>query len=495
MAVSILAAVSEIVDRFARIASEQPGRIVIYASGTHEAITASTLWQAHLELSRRLTAVGLGPNQLLMSVAGNRPASLSLLLACLALRVTLMPVDAGSTQQEITEYAARFRPSAIVLPEAFAAAYSGTSTPLIDDLHILRPSVGGADYQQAALLRLTSGSTGLPKATVTTEAHLIADGQRIMTAMGIRADDVQIATIPLSHAYGFGSLVMPLLLEGTAIVLFESFVPQQSLLDARRFQARVFPGVPYMFKYFATHPPEDGWPSCLKVLISAGAPLDAQTKEAFHRQFATKIHSFYGTSETGGIAYDASDEASPASIDGNVGTPMPGVAITMRPDAGAPPGSGRILVHSTSVATGYLDTQVEEEYPFIDGGFLTGDYGAIDNSGDLTLTGRASPAVNVAGRKVQPAEVERVLRSMTGIDDVCVIAAPDERRGQQIVACVASRQSLSALEVRRFCAASLAPYKIPRAIIFFEVLPMTPRGKTDHAKLLAHALDQLKDGI
>ena len=160
-----------------------------------------------------------------------------------------------------------------------------------------------------------------------------------------------------------------------------------------------------------------------------------------------------------------------------------------------PPGSGRIFVRSASVASGYLHAEGEQDAPFVDGGFLTGDYGFVDVRGYLTLTGRASAAVNVAGRKVHPAEVERVLRGMEGVDDACVIGAPDPRRGQQIVACVISQRNPSALEVRRFCAARLAPHKVPRAIILLPSLPVTPRGKTDHARLLALALEQLAKSV
>jgi acyl-CoA synthetase (AMP-forming)/AMP-acid ligase II len=100
-------------------------------------------------------------------------------------------------------------------------------------------------------------------------------------------------------------------------------------------------------------------------------------------------------------------------------------------------------------------------------------------------------AVNVAGRKVYPAEIERVIRKMEGVEDVCVLAAPDPRRGQQILACIISRQQPSSLEVRRFCAARLAPYKVPRVIVFLPSLPVTARGKTDRARLLTLALEQL----
>ena len=96
-----------------------------------------------------------------------------------------------------------------------------------------------------------------------------------------------------------------------------------------------------------------------------------------------------------------------------------------------------------------------------------------------------SSFVNVAGRKVQPAEVEQVLRAMPGIADVRVLAAADPRRGEQIVACIVAEQGAVAmpLAVRRFCAARLAPHKIPRAIVFVDAIPLTPRGKTDRAAL------------
>jgi acyl-CoA synthetase (AMP-forming)/AMP-acid ligase II len=103
------------------------------------------------------------------------------------------------------------------------------------------------------------------------------------------------------------------------------------------------------------------------------------------------------------------------------------------------------------------------------------------------LRGRVSSFVNVAGRKVHPDEVEHVLRDMPGVTHVCVVAAPDAKRGQQIVACVVTKgASVTALTVRQFCAARLAPHKIPRSVLFLDTIPMTVRGKTDRA-----ALDEL----
>ena len=466
---------SDIVQRFARIAADQPDRPLIYTPATAAVLTASQLWQSHLELREQLSTLGIQPGQLILSAVGNRPHAISLLLASRSLRAPLMPVDASATTAEVAQFAERFG--------AFAVATSDRSR-----VRLIRQEAEPATYGDTALLKLTSGSTGFPKAILTAESQLIADTERIMRTMGIVRDDTQMAVIPLSHAYGFGNLLIPLLLQGTAIVLRDSFVPSHLLADAHEFRTRVFHGVPYMFNYFATNPPVDGWPSCLELLISAGARLDVQTVRAFHDLFGIKIHSFYGASEAGGIAYDASDAV---LADGQVGMAMPGVTVSVRPDDEAAPGSGRVFVRSDAVSNGY--TEDDENSAFVDGGFLTGDLGFVDSQGHVTLTGRASPAVNVAGRKVHPAEVERVLRSMDGVEDVCVIAAPDPRRGQQILACIISRHPPSALEVRQFCAARLAPHKVPRAIVFLPALPLTPRGKTDRARLLSLAMERLDD--
>ncbi len=464
---------SDIVQRFARIAADQPHRPVIYAPASKGTLSASQIWEQHLQLRQQMVALGVQPGQLVVSAAGNRPPAIPLLLACLSLQASLMPIDGSATAAELEQFADRFGAFVVAVPDGAT-------------LRLVHRRGNPATYRDVSLLKLTSGSTGFPKAILTSEPHLIADGERIIRTMGIAEHDTQLAVIPLSHSYGFGNLVMPLLLQGTAIVLRDSFVPTHVLDDAHTFRARVCAGVPYMFNYLAANSPADGWPSCLQLLISAGARLDTDTARAFHDRFAIKIHSFYGASETGGIAYDASDTV---MEDGQVGTAMPGVTISLRPDDEAAAESGRIVVHSDAVAMGY--SEEDDEHTFVDGGFVTGDLGLVDGDGRLTLTGRASPAVNVAGRKVHPAEVERVLRSMDGVDDVCVIAAPDARRGQQILACIISQRLSSALEVRQFCAARLPPHKVPRGIIFLRSLPLTERGKTDRARLLSMALAQI----
>jgi long-chain acyl-CoA synthetase len=257
--------------------------------------------------------------------------------------------------------------------------------------------------------------------------------------------------------------------------------------DIRQSGATVMPGVPFMFEYIRQHLAGTGCPESMRVVITAGARLDRSTLVAFKEIFGLKIHSFYGTSETGGIAYDDSDVLSDPIT---MGRPLPDVQLEFRGLPGGASGEGRLHVRSEAVARGYAGDGDETRASFVDGGFLTGDVGYADAEGRVVLTGRVSRFINVAGRKVHPDEVARVLAAYPGVSDAKVFGMPDPARGQALVACVvADPARADAVALRRHCAAQLSAYKIPRHIVVLRALPVDARGKTDH-----RALEELVKG-
>jgi long-chain acyl-CoA synthetase len=491
--------VSPLVESFRRLLAADPNRSLLHIPATQRSLTAVDLWDTSSRVTDALERCGVRRGSLVVSAVGNRPICLALLLATRRLDATLLAVDSGTTASELRDICDQFVASAVVAPVDLAPAVGEFAARLEAGVVLVTPqrrastdagfAAGPDTYAGTALLKLTSGSTGVPKAATTTEAQFVADSRHIIEGMRIAPDDVQIGVIPMSHAYGFSVVLVPLLLQGTPVVLRDSFVPHQLPSDAATYGATMFAGVPFMFEYFLANPPAGGWPRSVRKLVSAGARLQAATVAGFLDQFGVKIHSFYGATESGGISYDESDDLS--GID-TVGRPLPGVTVTLRPEddsaggvsvSAGQPSVGRVHICSDAVADGYVGAR---EDTFGGDGFLTGDYGTFDADGRLRLTGRASSFINVAGKKVRPEEVEDVLRTMPGIRDVLVIAASDPQRGEQVAACVvaaAGERPPSVVAVRRFCSARLTAFKIPRVVVVLDAIPMTARGKVDRRAL------------
>ena len=150
---------------------------------------------------------------------------------------------------------------------------------------------------RSCCIKLTSGTTGELKLVYCSAANLRADGKHIIRTMGIRPADRNLAVIPLGHSYGLGNLVMPLLLQGTAVVCAQMFVPRQILQWIEQYQVSVLPTVPAVLRALAQLEGAAKPPS-LRLVISAGAPLSAEVARQFHQRYGIKIHNFYGSSET-----------------------------------------------------------------------------------------------------------------------------------------------------------------------------------------------------
>ncbi len=433
---------------------------------------------------RALADVGIGRGSCVASLVGNRPLFFPIVAACLDLGAALLPIG-EATDTEATAMLEEAGAAAVITDRQLPVA-SIRNVPLPDGVRALRLADRPLPpaYGESVVLKLTSGSTDLPRAALANEQHLINDGRHIIDAMDIGSTDVNLTYIPLSHSYAIGNVVMPLLLQGTAVALRPSFSPSQFVHDVDASGATVFPGVPFMFAHIRELPQIDRLPPRLRLLVTAGARIDPATVIWFRDRLNRKVHSFYGSSETGGIAYDDSDDVADPL---DVGRAMPETRVEIRSETGA----GPIFVAGNAVVSGYAPAgRSDPVSPFRDGGFLTGDIGYLDGENRVVLTGRRSPLVNIAGRKVDPAEVERVLAGLPGIVDARVLGVSCARRGQELVAFVVrSHSALTPIAIRQRCAGTLSPYKIPRRFIFIDQLPIDARGKIDRRALEALAAD------
>jgi len=304
-------------------------------------------------------------------------------------------------------------------------------------------------------IKLTSGTTGDLKFIYCSAANLRADGEHIIRTMGIRPADRNLAVIPLGHSYGLGNLVMPLLLQGTTVVCAQTFVPRQVLQWIEQYRISVLPTVPAILRALAqlegaTKPPS------LRLVISAGAPLSAEVAQRFYRRYGIKIHNFYGSSETGGICYDRTGNASLSGR--SVGKPMDGVVVRIRRD-------GRVSVSSRA------------------GNAILPDLGEWNRYDELRLLGRIGEVANIGGKKVSPAEVEQALRNLRGVSDAWVTVVKDKRGNDCLVAAVETAHARIDLEEGLLQA--LAAWKLPKRWAIDAALPRTDRGKLHTAELRA----------
>jgi long-chain acyl-CoA synthetase len=475
---------SAIGERFQRVCVDRASTSAVQTLSTGTTTTFADLAAECTSIERALTDLGVGRGASVVSFVGNRPIFFSMVVACMKAGVALVPLG-EATDAEAAALIEQAGAVAVVtdrdLPNMLNGAVREHSLGSGVRLLRLADRDDPPQYGSSVVLKLTSGSTDLPKAAIAAEMHLVNDGRHVIEAMGIEPTDINYTCIPLSHSYAIGNIVMPLLWQGTRVALRPSFNPAQFLRDVADSGATVFPGVPFMFERIKSLEPIDPLPASLRLLITAGARIGGGTVSWFRRRLDRKVHSFYGSSETGGIAYDDSEEVSDPL---HVGRAMPETAITIR-ELERGESAGRVFVEGNAVASGYAHADDPDAVSaFSGGGFLTGDLGYLDAAGRLVLSGRVSLLVNVAGRKVDPAEVERRLLELPGIADARVLGMACDMRGQQVVAfLVRTDAALTPLAIRQRCAETLSAHKIPRRFVFVDRFPVDARGKIDRRAL------------
>ena len=443
-----------------------------------EVIATRATLAAGIEAQRAAYAARIRPGA---TVVLALPNGISFVRAFAALR--LLParvalVDAAAPADEIERSAAAVGAGWIVAaPERLA----GDGIALADQgcaVAARQDAEPAPMPASTALLKLTSGSTGMARAVAVGALHLAADTAQIMRTMGFGPGDVTAAAIPLSHSYGIGNCLVPLLLAGTPLAFPTCALPAALAHTLAAARVTHFPAVPAMVRTLATLGDLPDLPA-LRVCLAAGAPLAPRDARAFFDATGHKVHVFYGCSECGGIAFDRGDE--PAHREGAVGTAMDGVRLQVVDDELRPlpeGAAGRVVVLSRAVALAELPPARE---PGIlgPGRFLSGDLGVLDGEGRLTLTGRVGEYLNVAGKKVHPEEVRRVIEGIPGVESAVVAGLPDPHRGQLVAAVVVAERGapLTVHGVLAGCRARLAPHKVPRRVVIVDELPTSERGK------------------
>jgi acyl-coenzyme A synthetase/AMP-(fatty) acid ligase len=312
-------------------------------------------------------------------------------------------------------------------------------------------------------LKTTPVTTGVPRAVAFTEEQLAADVENIVTTMGLRPDWPNLGVISMAYSYGFSNLVLPLLLHGIPLFLAPAPLPEILRGAAKAHWNLTVAGVPALWQ---------AWHKAGVILgnvrraISAGAPLPLILEQTVFKEHGVKIHNFYGSTECGGIAYDATE--TPRTEETSVGQPMKNVFVSLNPD-------GALAVRSRAVGETYWP---EPEDTLNQGIFQTCDLAGL-RDGTIYLHGRTSDHINVAGRKVSPAIIEQAIREHDSVTECLVFGVPslNTDRIDHIVACVTANRRGAEDELKQFVQQKLPGWQLPREWWFVESLEINGHGK------------------
>jgi long-chain acyl-CoA synthetase len=437
------------------------------------ALTYRDLVEAVAGRVARLRAHGLGPGHRVAIRLGNRPEFVVAVLAALMAGVTVAPLDPLLKPEERDDILADLRPGLHVEP--------GPDGGIVE-----RPGEAGTVGAAAALVLYTSGSTGRPKGAVLSHAALeFANRSWGGPVIGLRGDDVVLAALPLSHAFGLNGALLAPLLAGVTVRLVERFVPDAVARLVAREGISVLPAVATMFHRLLEVPDFTGGPR-LRLGVSGAAPCPWDLARAWHARTGVRIVRGYGSTELfRPISYLADD---PTDYPECVGRPVPGVEVRVDDDAGCavPPGEeGELLIRTPAVMDGYLDSPEDTRAVLAGGWYRTGDLARLTPDGYVTIVGRKRERIKRGGYSVFPVEVETVLLTHPAVAEAAVAGVADPALGEEVTAWVALKPSTAATpeELIAWCRDRLAPYKYPRQVRFVDALPRSATGKVLKTRL------------
>lgn len=302
--------------------------------------------------------------------------------------------------------------------------------------------------EEVATVMHTSGTTAAPRPVSLSYANWLAGALGSAVALGLDPHERWLCPLPLAHVGGLSILIRSAIYATTVVLpgRFETKAVADALMDPAD-RITLVSLVPTMLARLLDaglrHPPALRW------ALLGGGPVPAALLGRA-RLAGVPVAPTYGMTEA-------------CSQIVTNGWPLPGVQVRIADDS-------EVLVRGASVSLGALGT---------DGWLHTGDLGALDDGGRLTITGRKADTIVTGGENVAPAEVEATLLEHPAVADAGVFARPDPEWGEAIVASVVLREGAAApvAELRAFCAERLAAFKVPKAFEFAPALPRSATGK------------------
>jgi acyl-CoA synthetase (AMP-forming)/AMP-acid ligase II len=452
-----------------------------------------------------LRAAGIGRGDRVAIVLPNGP-EMAAAFACIAQVAVTAPLNPAYKADEFDFYLADLKARAIVLPADHAGPAreaagrhgltvlrmsfdpgdpAGSFTLQAEGAAAGAPDATDPAPGDTALILHTSGTTSRPKIVPLLQSNIAASARHIAASLALTPADRCLNVMPLFHIHGLIAAVSASLAAGGSVWCAPGF-------DALRFfgwleEARPtwYTAVPTMHQAILARAPRNAETIAragLRFLRSSSASLPGPVMLELARTFGAPVIEAYGMTEA---AHQMASNPLPprAQKPGAVGLaagPLLRIAHEVE-DRLLQDGTGEVAISGPNVTPGYEGNPEANAKAFFAAEgrrwFRTGDQGALDDEGYLTLTGRLKEIINRGGEKVSPLEVDGVLSAHPAVQQAVTFAMPHDRLGEDVAAAVVLREGHDADEagLRAFAAERLAAFKVPRRVV---ILPEIPKGAT-----------------
>ncbi|CAF9943868.1 MAG: hypothetical protein ALECFALPRED_001663 [Alectoria fallacina] len=358
---------------------------------------------------------------------------------------------------------------------------------------------GGQEVQVAqpddiALVLHTSGTTGRPKAVPLTHRNLTRTMKNVQTTYKLTSNDRTLLVMPLFHVHGLLAGFLAPLFSGGSVIVPSRFSASEFWHDFITYKANWYTAVPTIHQILLRNPPPSKMPE-IRFIRSCSSPLSPKTFNELEQAFNAPVLEAYAMTE--GAHQMTSNPLPPAKrYPGSVGIGQ-GVEVKILDAKGSEVpqgGEAEICIRGENVTKGYLNNSEANKTSFTsDGFFRTGDQGKQDEDGYVIITGRIKELINKGGEKISPVELDNVVSQNPSVAEAVCFAIADEMYGQDIGLAVVLKdgEKMTPEELRKWIAAKVARFKVPKQIFLADDMPKTATGKVQRRMVAEAMLRQL----
>ncbi|BBX09281.1 class I adenylate-forming enzyme family protein [Mycolicibacterium aichiense] len=482
-----------VVDALAFWARTKPAATAIDFDGDTVSYAELARWAdgvGHVLLDR-----GVRPGDRVSFVGVNSLEWCAAALGALVVGAIAAPFNNRMVARELADLVHDCQPSVVFCDEALL--------PRLDDVHAQDPSFEIAvferdvrslrhscptpvrrpvmDTNMPTAIVFTSGSTGRPKGVIFTHDTIAGVAHEWSLLEPVSGRDLRpLMVLPLFSAAGIIWGIARTVLNGGTLYLQPRFDPVRALEVLIRDKPNTLTGPPILFEQIAG---VDGFDDADLSHLSTAHVGGARVSVELLARWAPRgvaLRQLYGQTEIGGTAsVTPLEEAAHGAETCGRGGIFTKIRVVDADGVDCPPHvTGEILLRGPGMMPGYWRNEEATRAALVDGWLRTGDLGMLDERGYLTFVDRLKDMIISGGLNISPAEVEAVIATMPGIEEVAVISVPDKKFGETAAALIRASRPLDESDVVQFCNQRLADYKVPRYVVLCEEpLPRLASGK------------------